>query len=343
MKENMIKKLSIGLLIIILAVIPYAPQLGISLGMMVFIGIYTIVVIGMVMLMGYAGQISLGHAAFYGLGAYTTTIVTVKLGYPSLVGVISACVVSGLVAAVIGRPTLKLKEHYLALATLGFGIVIYILFNEGGELTGGPSGIFGIPPLSIGSFKINNDTKFYYLVWILVGITMLIAQNIVNSRVGRAIRAIHSSEVAAESMGVDTAKYKLQVFILSAVLAGLAGSLYAHYVSFISPSPFSFKVSVEFVLMAVVGGLTSIWGPIFGVALVVFLSETLKTNLPLILPQAGGEFEIIIFGIILVLVMIFLPEGLASIKDVIKEKIVLKKRPLGSKAKGDYLEGKVKV
>ncbi len=330
------------LVVILIAAIPLVPQLGISLGMMIFIGLYTIVVLGMLLLMGYAGQISLGHAAFYGLGAYTTTILTTKLGFPVLIGVVAGCLIPGVIAAIIGKPTLKLKEHYLALATLGFGIVVYILFNEGGELTGGPSGTFGIPSLSIGSWLINDDISFYYVVWVIVAVIMIITRNIMNSRVGRALRAIHSSEVAAEAMGVDTAKYKLQVFIFSALLAGLAGSLYAHYVTFISPSPFSFKVSVEFVLMTVVGGMASIWGPVLGVTLVIVSSEMLKVYLPTIMPQAGGEFEIIIFGVILVLIMIFLPEGLTSLREVFKGRL-LKVRAKKEQVKQGITEGKVRA
>ena len=319
-----------GLLVVILAIIPFVAN-NYYLSTMVIIALDTIVVVGLGLLMGYAGQISLGHAAFFGVGAYASAILTVHFQVPPVIGIIFAALVTGLVAYVIGRPTLKLKEHYLALATLGFGIIIQIIFVEGGELTGGPSGLSGVPVLGEGIFPINNDFRFYYVVWILAGLTMVFSHNIVNSRVGRALRAIHGSEIAAETLGVDTAKYKLQIFVVSAIIASLAGSLYAHYVTFISPSPFGFKTSIELVLMAVIGGLTSIWGPLVGATLVIVLTEVLKVVIPLIVPNAGGEFEIVVFGIFLVVVMIFLPNGLTSIFDVVRNKFAAGREMAGDK------------
>ncbi len=168
----------------------------------------------------------------------------------------------------------------------------------------------GIPYLSLGTFSFNNDLRYYYLVWSLVFLTIYICSNIVNSRIGLALRAINGSEIAAEAMGVDTAMHKLQVFILSAVFASVAGSLYAHYITMINPSPFGFKMSIEFVLMAVVGGIASIWGPLLGVGIVIFLTEFLREFIPAIVPGAGGEVETVAYGLILAAIMIFMPEGL---------------------------------
>jgi len=298
----------------LLAVLPMLVTDDYYLSIMVVIGVNTLVVIGLGLLMGFAGQISLGHAAFYGLGAYGSAILTTRYGLNPWLGIVAAAVITSMVAYIIGRPTLRLKEHYLALATLGFGIVIHIAFNEGGEFTGGPSGLMGIPSLSIGGFQLDTDFKFYYLVWAVVVLGMIISYNLVHSRIGRALKAIHGSEVAAEAMGIDTAKYKLQIFVVSAVFASVAGSLYAHYVTFISPSPFGFNGSVEMVLMAVAGGLASVWGPVMGSGLIISLVEVLREVVPRFYPAAGGEFEIIVFGLILVVVMIFLPDGLTSIK-----------------------------
>lgn len=334
------KPVLVGLLVVIMALVPLAAN-NYYLSTLVVIGLNTMVVVGLGLLMGYAGQISLGHAAFFGLGAYASAIIATRYHVPPILGIILAAVVTGLVAYLIGRPTLKLKEHFLALATLGFGIIIHIIFNEGGEFTGGPSGLTGIPYLGEGVFPLDNDFKFYYLVWVFTGLTMLFAHNLVNSRVGRALRAIHGSEVAAETLGVDTAKYKLQIFVVSAVIASLAGSLYAHYVTFISPSPFGFKTSVELVLMAVIGGLTSIWGPLLGASLVVVLTEALKVVIPMIIPNAGGEFEIIVFGVILVVVMIFLPNGLTSMPGVIRDKLEARKE--ATWALGEELPGELAV
>lgn len=283
------------------------------LGIMIIIGLYTIVVQGLGILMGYAGQISFGHAAFFGLGSYTAAILATRCHWPTLIALLAAPLLPGLIAAVIGRPTLKLRELYLALATLGFGILVHILFNEGREITGGPSGLGGIPHLSLGGLSIDSDLRFFYLVWALVCLVLLAVHNLINSRVGRALRAVHESEHAAETAGIDTAKLKLQAFVFSALLAGLAGGLYAFYVTFISPSPFGFHTSVQFVLMAVVGGLGTFLGPLLGVALVVALGEFLRWAVPLVIPGAGGEYQIIFFGLILVVLMIFRPEGLGSI------------------------------
>lgn len=282
------------------------------LGNLVIIGIYSILVIGLCLLMGFAGQVSLGHAAFYGLGAYGSGILTAKLAWAPFPAMLAAALLTGGVALVIGLITLRLKEHYLALATLGAGVIIYIFFNEQVELTGGPSGFSGIPYFSIGGWSFDTEISYYYLVWFFLLFAVLFARNVVKSRIGRALRALHSSETGALCMGIPAFRYKVQIFVVSAVYASIAGSLYAHYITFISPSPFGFSASVEFVVMAVIGGLASIWGPIFGVSAVLFLTEFLRHGVKLILPSTGGEFEIIIFGMILVLIMMFMPEGLVG-------------------------------
>jgi branched-chain amino acid transport system permease protein len=293
------------------------------------IGILTIVVVGLNLLMGYAGQISLGQAAFYGLGAYVSAIFVTRtdlLGLPAgltaawwwpwlLMGV--AMVFTAIFAYLVGRPILRLKGHYLAMATLGLGIMVNILFRENFgfrlnefNLTGGFDGIHSIPRLSLGSFELWPIERYYYLVWVVAIGSIVLALNIVNSRVGRAFRAIHGSEIAAETMGVDTAQFKVTALVISAMYASLAGSLYAHFQAAVSPTPFNFGGSLELVVMAAVGGMSTIWGAPFGVAFILSLRELLRSRLHLILEGAGGEHEIIAFGIILVVIMIFMPEGL---------------------------------
>lgn len=297
-------------LTVLFLAVPWLADSNYLLGILIVTGLYTIVVIGLGILMGYAGQVSFGHAAFFGLGAYAVAILTTDYQCPALLSLLAAMVLPGLVAALIGRPTLKLKELYLALATFGFGILVHILFNEGSEITGGPSGITGIPYFSVGGLVFDRDIKFYYLVLAAVVLISMAVKNMINSRVGRALRAIRESEHAAETVGIDTASLKFQAFIFSAVTAGLAGGLYAFYVTFISPSPFGFHTSVQFVLMAVIGGLGTFWGPLLGAGTVVVLGEFLRWAVPLVIPGAGGEYQIIFFGIILVLIMVFKPEGL---------------------------------
>jgi branched-chain amino acid transport system permease protein len=311
--EDMLKNAVVLTVLIFFLVLPLLIRSNYLLGILIVTGLYTIIVIGLGILMGYAGQVSFGQAAFFGLGGYTAAILSTSCSWPTPAALLAAMVLPGLVAALIGRPTLKLKELYLALATLAFGILVHILFKEGGEITGGPSGLMGIPYLSLGGLVFDRDIKFYYLVLAVVLLVSLAVHNLIQSRTGRALRAIRESEHAAEAAGMDTVLLKLQAFVFSAVLAGLAGGLYAFYVTFISPSPFSFHMSVQFVLMAVVGGLGTFWGPLLGSGLVVALGEALRWAVPLVIPGAGGEYQIIFFGIILVLVMVFRPGGLGSL------------------------------
>jgi len=220
-------------------------------------------------------------------------------------------------AYVVGRPILRLKGHYLAMATLGLGIMINILFRENFgiklsilDLTGGFDGIHSIPRLSIGDFEIWPIERYYYLVWLAAILSIALAINIVHSRVGRAFRAIHGSELAAETMGIDTARFKVSALVISVMYASLAGSLYAHFQAAVSPTPFGFGSSLELVVMAAVGGMSTIWVAPFGVAFILSLKELLRSRLHLLFEGAGGEHEIIAFGIILVAIMIFMPDGL---------------------------------
>ncbi len=266
-----------------------------------FIGIHTLLVVGLNLLLGYAGQISLGHAAFFGLGAYTSGILTATYGVNPWLALLAGLAVSGLAALLIGIPALKLRGYYLAMATLGFGIIVYIVLNEASHLTGGPSGLSGIPSLSVAGFPLNTARRLYLLIWLAVGVILALSANLVNSRSGRALRALHDGEAAAESLGVDTARMKLRIFIWSALYASLAGSLYAHTLNFIAPASFGFMFSIKLVTMVVLGGMASIWGSLLGAGVLTVLPEVLT---------AFHDFEVIIFGAILMVVMIFLPRGL---------------------------------
>jgi branched-chain amino acid transport system permease protein len=269
--------------------------------------------------------VSLGQAGFYALGAYGSGILsTLASRHDVLVGVadswwwpwlsiLAAMVLTGVFAYFVGKPILQLRGNYLAMATLGLGIIIYILAGQFPTVTGGYDGLTGIPRLQLGpSFRLWPMQRYYFLVWGLAIGVILIARNIVNSRTGRALRAIHTSEVAANASGVDTDRCKVQVLVISAVFASLAGSLYAHFQSAVSPSPFSFRASVEMVIMAAVGGLSSIWGAPIGVGLIFVLRDVLRSKMEDILHVRGGEYELIIYGVLLILIMIFMPEGLTS-------------------------------
>jgi branched-chain amino acid transport system permease protein len=265
------------------------------------IGLNAIVVVGLNLLIGFAGQISLGHAAFYGLGSYFSAILTVNYGFPLWPAMILGMLATGAVAYLVGYPSLKLKGHYLVMATLGFSIIVYILMGELEYFTGGHDGLIGIPPLSIGSIKFDTDLKNFYLIWTFVFLSMLVARNLLNSRVGRALRAIHGSEVAANSLGVNTANYKVKVFVLSAMFASISGSLYAHYITFISPSSYDFYYSIQVVSMVIVGGMGSLWGSLFGAALLTSISEAF---------HVARQNHVIAYGVFLSLVLIFLPDGI---------------------------------
>jgi branched-chain amino acid transport system permease protein len=293
------------------------------------IGILSIVVVGLNLLMGYAGQASLGQAAFYAIGAYVSAILTAKaktIGLPPQLTaawwwpwlvMLGGMLFAGGFAYLVGKPILRLRGHYLAMGTLGLGIMVYIILRENFgvstakiNLTGGFDGIPDVGRLSIGGFALWPIQRYYFLVWAIALAVIVISLNIVNSRVGRALRSMHDSETAANTLGVDTDKYKLQVLVLSAVYASLAGSLYAHFQAAVSPGPFSFVGSLELVVMSVVGGIASIWGAPFGVAMALILKELIRTRMHAILRGAGGEHEVIAFGILVVAIMIFMPDGL---------------------------------
>jgi len=297
-------------LVVLIALLPLGIHSRYYQSIAVIIGLHTITAVGLSLLMGYAGQVSLGHAAFYGLGAYLSAIASTKMGMNPWLALPAAAVITGALAAVIGMPIFRLRGHFLAMATLGLGIIVYIVFNELREVTGGPSGLTGIPNLWLFGAPLNTDVRYYYLVWAFALGVIFLSRNIVDSRVGRALRAIHGSESAAAALGVHTARYKLAVFALSAVYASLAGSLYAHYLLFVNPPPFSFKFSIELLVMVMIGGLAHIWGALFGAAIITLLGESLRATIPLLMGHAAGEYEIIAFGVILMATMIALPEGL---------------------------------
>ncbi len=250
-------------------------------------------------------------------------------------------VFTSLVAYLIGVQSLRLHGHYLAMATMGFGIIVTIVFREWGALTGGTSGISGLPALTIMKKPIETDLSMYYLVWAVVAIVIVLASNIVNSRVGRAFRAVHGSEIAASSVGVDASRYKVEVFVLSAALASIAGSLYAHSTTrFVAPESFGIMVSVQLVVMVVVGGMASVWGAILGAGAITALGEWLRylngddssRIVQIVHKVMGPEFvisdlEMVIFASILILIMIYLPQGLVrGVVDSAKMAVRLARR-----------------
>ena len=273
-----------------------------------YIGISSLVAIGLVLLTGVGGMTSFGQATFVGFGAYTTAILTINLGLSPWLTLPISLAVTALGAALIGLVTVRLSGHYLPLGTLAWGIAFFYLFGNSVWL-GGHDGLSGIPPLRIGTHALTEAREYFIVVWVAVVVAIVATRNLLDGRVGRAVRALRRSAVAAEAFGVETARVKLLVFVYSAVLAGCAGWLYAHFQRSVSPSPFGVNAGIEYLLMAVIGGAGRIYGAILGAAGVTFLRNTLQDVLPWIL-GTGGNFETIVFGAVLVLVLQTAPTGL---------------------------------
>jgi branched-chain amino acid transport system permease protein len=308
-KKNYYKLLGLSIAV---ALLPLVIRGDYYLSVLVFMGINSLVVMGLSLLMGYAGQISLGHAAFYGIGAYCTGVLTTHFGFSIYPAFFFGVFLSILVAIVVGIPALRLKGHYLAVATLGIGEIVFIVFNEWIQMTGGPSGLSNIPGFRVGNFQFNSSFRFYYLVWGINLLALFFSLNVIHSRVGRALRSMHGSETAAAAMGVNLSLLKIQVFVLSAVYASIAGSLYAHFVSFISPNNFGLMVSIMFLMMGVIGGIHNIWGAVLGASLLTFLPEYLRVF---------NQYDILAYGAILLAILLFMPDGLLDGTPILIRKL----------------------
>ena len=257
------------------------------------------IVIGLNLLIGFAGQISLGHAGFVGMGAFASAILPYHFGWSPLAAMIAGALATGLLAGLVARPIFKLKGHYLAMATLGLGIIINIVLRNESQYTGGPDGM-PVMPMEIFNFEISGDQHWYWIVAMLLCISIWASLNLINSPFGRALRALHGSEVAASVAGVNVERYKIVIFIVSALFASIMGSITAHYIGFITPNVADFPHSIELLTMVVVGGVASIYGSVIGAVLLTAL------------PQALASFEgweTVVYGVILVGCMIFVPKG----------------------------------
>ena len=262
--------------------------------------INAIVCIGLNLLIGYAGQISLGHAAFFALGGYAAAILTEKLGLPSPLALVCSAALVGLLAYLVARPILRLRGNYLAMATLGFGIIVSILVNQEIWLSGGPDGK-PVQAFSLFSFGISKIEHWYFISAALLLLSVWLAGNLINSAFGRALRAIHSSEAAAAAMAIDIAAVKARVFVVSAIFAAVAGALFAYVERFITPGEAGFIRSIELVTMVVLGGMASIYGAVVGAGVLTLLGQALANF---------SEYKHVILGAILVAVMVFMPLGL---------------------------------
>jgi branched-chain amino acid transport system permease protein len=280
----------------------FAPPYFLDVATLVLI--YLLVLAGLNLIMGYGGQIALSSAAFFGIGAYTSGIVTKSAGGGGWFGLLAAVAVSALTAFAISLPALRLRGHYLAMATLGFNAVASVVFVHATDLTGGPNGLLDVPPIALGGFALDGPRPFYALCWLAVGLATFAIGRLVDSRYGRALRAVGANEDAASATGIDTPRTKTIAFILAAVLAAVAGWLYVHHLGFCSPETFEVSVSILLVVMIAIGGSGNPWGPVFGAIAYVALPEALRSAL---------DLELLAFGACLVLLVQRSPRGVAAL------------------------------
>lgn len=286
-------------LALIIALTPFALANNYFYDVAILVGLNAIVCVGLNLLIGYAGQISLGHAGFFGLGAYGSALLASRYGMPPLAALMVTAAAVALVAFLVGRPVLRLKGHYLAMATLGLGIIISIVLANEDTITGGPDGM-PVPPLTVLGWTVQGEQVWYWVIGGCLLLSVWLALNLIESPTGRALRALHTSEIAAEVVGIDSARQKLKVFVISAVFAAIAGGLTAFYSGFITPEKASFMHSVELVTMVVFGGMASTFGAVVGAAVLTILPQALTVV---------KEYEMVVLGAIMMATMIFFPRG----------------------------------
>lgn len=271
--------------------------------LLVFAGIYTIAGLGVSYLLGHCGIVSLAQCVFYGIGAYCVAYFSAQHALPGAVAFVVGGLLSAIIAFAVGWPILRLSGHFLALATLALGVIGQVLFLEWDWLTGGTLGIGGLPKLRVLSWDLNTPQRFYYLVWPIAALVMWLKYNLTHSRNGLAMRAMRDAPDAAAVAGVEIHPLKVQMFMLSAVLGSLAGSLFAHYVGFISVDSFGIDRSISFLLLAVLGGVHTTWGPALGALFVTLVPELLSRF---------GEIHAVLFAVTLVVAVVYLPQGLGG-------------------------------
>jgi branched-chain amino acid transport system permease protein len=291
-----------------LALPPLLPERYLSIYLL--LGLAATVTVGVSLLMGYAGQVSLGQASFYAIGGYAAGLLTVH-GLPSMAGLLAAPVVAALAAVLLGAPLLRLRGHHLAFATLAMQLILLSLLGQG-DWAGGAIGLQGIPRLSLGGLELSEDIGYAYVIWAVLAVVLVISRNVVVSRAGRGLRAAATSEIAAAASGIPVGRYRLAVFALSAAFAGLAGGVYAFYLGYLAPGSFPVLLSIEYVVMAVVGGLGTIAGPVVGAAVIVLLVQVLTTlgTQPGMPGYAPSVLSYAVYALLLVAAVLYLPRGI---------------------------------
>lgn len=296
-----------GLFLVFILVAPLVlPEFHVTL--LNYIGLYSIVALGLVLLTGVGGLTSFGQAAFVGLGAYTSAYLCTVHGWSPWLTLLTGLVLTFAISLFLGFISLRLSGHYLPLGTIAWGISLYYLFGNM-EFLGGHNGISSLPEVSVFGFALDTGREFNYLIWSMVLLALLSMQNLLDSRSGRAIRALKGGGLMAEAFGIDTSRMKIIIFVHAALLASLSGWLYAHLLRFVNPTPFSINSGIEYLFMAVVGGAASVWGAVVGAGILTVLKQWLQDLLPKLLGQSGN-FEMIVFGVLLVLLLQRAREGI---------------------------------
>lgn len=306
-------------LVIAAALLLFAQKTYYALVIALF-GIYAIVATSLDVLFGYTGQISLGHAGLFAIGAYSTTLLTMRLGVPTLLALILGTIITAAAGALIAVPASKLVKHFLSLLMIAFGQIVYLIINSWIDLTGGSLGIMSIPSLNVFGLQINTNFKNAVVIWIMLVLVLIVKNNIIKSRVGNAFIAIRENTVAAKGLGINVRKYKVIAFAISAAMTGLAGGLYAYLRGFISPETFNGTQSVLFMTMLLFGGMTTTAGPVIGACVLLFIKEAFQN-----FASAQG----LIYALFMLLVLFFFPQGVVGIFKTIKELLVKAGRKTG--------------
>ncbi len=297
------KRAVIALAAVALLTLPFWLASPYHLHVAIMAGIFTILALSLNLLLGYTGQLSLGHAGFFGIGAYTSALLTLKLAWPVWLGLASAAALAGLAGWAIGRLALKVRGAYFVLVTISFAGMISLVSINWMELTNGPLGLPGVPAPELAGLSLRTKSAYYYLVLAAVAGSYLVCHRLVHSRLGRAFLALRENESLAESVGVDPTHTLVLATVVSAAMAGVAGGLYAHYTRFVSPEVFLFSYTVTMVIMVVAGGKGTLAGPVVGAVLFTVLPEALREAMP-------WQWQLLAYGVLLILLVFFLPRGI---------------------------------
>jgi len=298
------KKFLILFGIVIVVICSFLARENYNALILALIGIYAIATTGLDLLFGYTGQISFGHAAFFAIGSYGSTLLSMNLGIPTLIAILLASLLSLAIGTLVAFSASKLVKHFLSLLTIAFGQIIYLVVNSWSDLTSGAGGISGIPDINLFGFALDTNQKNLVFIWVFVVVLLIVKKNILNSRVGRSFIAIRENTHAAQGLGINVRRYKVTAFAISAAITGFAGALYAHLVGFISPETYNATQSTLFMTMLLFGGIATQAGPVIGAAVLLLIKELL---------QNFAQYQVLVFAIFILAALFFFPNGVVGI------------------------------